>query len=156
MDFIFGLFVGRWLRTKNGVVALLLLPFVFMVFIALGAFVVFGTDWYKTSLANLGAVPAWYAWPWDWPGVRAASMLLAQLGQLFGIAGSLELYTLDSSTSLFPVLHSWMLNFFGALVAITINVMVAMLPVYVIGNSLNLYQFHRDQRKKIRKDFAQN
>jgi hypothetical protein len=111
------------------IISIILLPFLILLVGATmaGCFAlgVYMGDWYAA-----GATPAidsaWYAWLWSWPGVELAHRYI-------GSHPATELAT----TSL-NVFSNWSLkvhNFIGAVIALAINVTVALAPLtaFVIG-----------------------
>ena len=133
MDFLFGFLVGRFVSSdaKETIIALLLFPFVLLLFTGAGFLMYYAADWYTTSAAQPHIAAAWYAYPWNWPGVQLVERATHHLQDLYDIQPQPGL------TSVFAV-FLWLLTSVKAVFAAMINTMTVVLPLHIVGVTLEM------------------
>jgi hypothetical protein len=142
MPFIFGFILGQIFSSKDGFLAILLMPFVTLLLFGLGYIGFYAGSWYEDGATATIANITWQPWTWNWPGVNLAHQFIDFLtesirlatGSKLGLAGVDDIFGLN-------FLFKWLFNTIGAMVAISINLFVATIPFYVINFAKFAYSF---------------
>ena len=132
-QFILGLFFGSLFTGAELLGTLLLLPFagLFLAAIAWGGYE--AVVWYDAASTAYSATE-WYAWPWHWPGAYFSQ-------QVFTIFTSGPIT--EAQNGVVSQISAWALSIPKAMVAIAINMLVVMIPLYLLGYSLRVVRWIR-------------
>lgn len=147
MDLILGFILGRTMGSKNGILPLMLAPVAIALLFGTGVLVFYCASWYEAGVMHTSAPSAWYDWPWNWPGIQVAHSLLSTMNSVLG-----EFWGSNAAIPDLPPavdgLAEWCGNFVGAMLAISVNVFVATLPLHVIGLTVRAWaRLSKVQRK---------
>jgi hypothetical protein len=149
MELIFGFLLGRVVSSKDGFLALILFPFVIALFIGVVVLFTYGANWYEAGAALQSPTSAWYAWPWDWPGIQIAQMVLDWWNKsIDGAFGFGAVATKQEAVFSFEFIARWFHNVIGAMLAVFINLFVATIPIYGLGTVFRVRNLIRGQMQK--------
>lgn len=122
-QFFLGLLFGNLFTGAELLGTLLLLPFAAIFFAAFAWGCYEAVVWY--DVASTAYIPAaWYEWPWHWPGAPLSKHFF----DLFTSRTIIE--TQGGAVSQFV---ASVFSLPKAMIAIAINVLVAMVPLYLLG-----------------------
>ena len=92
--------------------------------------------WYMASLAK--PLPShWYSWPWGWPGVKVVEWFSDPYPSVSALFGP------DNPSARYYGLPSAIMYLIKAMVAVFINLLVALLPVRVLTTFMNSIRYLR-------------
>jgi hypothetical protein len=130
MQFIFGVIFGRLLASGESVLLMsIALPFAMALFALVGWGGYEAIIWFDASAANYVAAN-WYAWPWNWPGAHFAKMGCEFFyTNFFGGIIQEPLFDVDPIGWFFSLPYKSA----RASLAISTNVIIAFLPVYLLS-----------------------
>lgn len=147
MDFLFGFLVGRFVSSdaKETIIGLILFPFISLFFIGAGFGMYYAADWYTTSAAQPHVASAWYAYPWNWPGVELVERATHYLKDIHGLESQPDP---AGSFAIFSLVSSWLLTCVKAVFAAMINTMIVFLPLHIIAVVLEMR--HQNSSSKVK------
>jgi hypothetical protein len=142
MPFIFGFLLGQTLASKDGFLAILLMPFAALFVFGVGYLGFYAGTWYEAgATASLESI-TWNPWTWHWQGVNLAHQFFDFFVKSFSELTASNLGSPESAITLgLNLIFKWMMNTTGAMVAISINLFVATIPLYAIRFAKFAYEF---------------
>lgn len=142
MPFIFGFLLGQTLASKDGFLAILLMPFAAFFVFGVGYLGFYGGTWYEAGATASVENITWNPWTWHWPGVNLAHQFFDFFVKGFSGFTASNLRSPESAITLgLNFIFKWMMNTTGAMVAISINLFVATMPLYAIRFTKFAYKF---------------
>ena len=132
-QFLLGLFFGSLFTGAELLGTLFLLPFaaLFLAAIVWGGYE--AVVWYDAASSAYSAT-AWYAWPWHWPGAHLAQ-------QFFGLFTNAQ--AAEAQSGVVSQVFAWGSKLPQAMIAIGINLFVALIPVYLLGCGIRVLRWIR-------------
>lgn len=134
MPFIFGFLLGQTLASKDGFLAILLMPFAALFVFGVGYLGFYAGSWYEAgATASVESIAWGNPWTWHWPGVSLAHQFFDLFVKGFSGFTASNLGSPESTITLgLNFIFKWVMNTTGAMVAISINLFVATIPLYAI------------------------